>query len=202
MLLFCLLREIVIVMDLIPSGMMNATLESYMIRITSRSKVIYWIIIITVFSSLAILPFIYVDVAVRARGVFEQEESISKNLDVNGEDLHGLYGIIYVKPEEIGQIDVSQKITLSVDALNEKAWGLLEAEIVTISDELLIENSTASFRVICKPAKEFLTLDNGLKAGLKSGMGFTARIIVARKSLFKIIFENSGSLVKQDSTIK
>jgi HlyD family secretion protein len=48
-------------------------LESYFIKITSRSKIIYWIIIGIIISGVAILPFIYVDVSVQARGYFQSE---------------------------------------------------------------------------------------------------------------------------------
>ena len=60
-------------MDLIPFSLTGHCLENYFIKITSRSKVIYWIIILIVISGIAILPFIYVDVSVLARGYFQSE---------------------------------------------------------------------------------------------------------------------------------
>jgi membrane fusion protein, peptide pheromone/bacteriocin exporter len=56
---------------LIPFPFVQNSLESYLFRITVRSKVIYLIIIGFVVLSLASLPFIYVDVSVKARGYFE-----------------------------------------------------------------------------------------------------------------------------------
>ncbi|MFN8211503.1 MAG: hypothetical protein U0T33_11145 [Bacteroidales bacterium] len=52
---------------------MNYTLESYFVKITSRSRIIYMIIIITVVASISILPFLYVDVSVLARGFFQAD---------------------------------------------------------------------------------------------------------------------------------
>ena len=60
-------------MDLIPFSLSGSSLESYIIKISSRSKVIYWIIIITAISGLVILPFIYVDVSIQARGFFQTD---------------------------------------------------------------------------------------------------------------------------------
>ena len=60
-------------MDIIPFSLSNYTLENYLIKITSRSKIIYWIIIGIVVLGIIILPFIYVDVSVQARGYFQSE---------------------------------------------------------------------------------------------------------------------------------
>jgi len=60
-------------MKLIPYSVSTHCLESYFIKITSRSKIIYWIIIGIIVSGIAVLPFIYVDVSVQARGYFQSE---------------------------------------------------------------------------------------------------------------------------------
>jgi multidrug resistance efflux pump len=60
-------------MDIIPFSLSNCTLENYLIKITSRSKVIYWIIIGIVILAIAVLPFIYVDISVQARGFFQSD---------------------------------------------------------------------------------------------------------------------------------
>ena len=60
-------------MDLIPANIANYTLEYYLIKITSRSRIIYWILIGVVVSGIALLPFIYVDVSVQARGYFQAD---------------------------------------------------------------------------------------------------------------------------------
>ena len=60
-------------MELIPSNLADYTLESYIIRISSRSRMIYWTVIILVVGGIAILPFVYVDVSVQTRGYFQSE---------------------------------------------------------------------------------------------------------------------------------
>jgi multidrug resistance efflux pump len=60
-------------MELIPFSISESSLESYLIRITVRSRMIYWIIIGMILISIAILPFIYVDVSVQARGYFQSD---------------------------------------------------------------------------------------------------------------------------------
>lgn len=60
-------------MDIIPFSLTGLCLENYFIKITTRSKIIYWIIIVIVLSGIVILPFVYVDVSVQARGYFQSE---------------------------------------------------------------------------------------------------------------------------------
>jgi multidrug resistance efflux pump len=60
-------------MEIIPSHLSEYTLESYLVKITSRSRIIYWLILVIVISTLSLLPFIYVDVSVQARGFFQSE---------------------------------------------------------------------------------------------------------------------------------
>jgi membrane fusion protein, peptide pheromone/bacteriocin exporter len=60
-------------MELIPFSISEYCLETYLIRITTKSRIIYWIIIVMIFLAIVILPFIYVDVSVQARGYFQSE---------------------------------------------------------------------------------------------------------------------------------
>jgi multidrug resistance efflux pump len=60
-------------MDLIPSTLTDCPLENYLIKISSGSKIIYWIIIGMVIAGIVVLPFINVDVSVQARGFFQSD---------------------------------------------------------------------------------------------------------------------------------
>jgi membrane fusion protein, peptide pheromone/bacteriocin exporter len=59
------------IMDLIPFTISEYSLETYLLTISCRSKIIYWIIIGIIFISIAVLPIIYVDVSIQARGYFQ-----------------------------------------------------------------------------------------------------------------------------------
>jgi membrane fusion protein, peptide pheromone/bacteriocin exporter len=60
-------------MDLIPFSETDQGLESYLATISVRSRIIYYVIILVTIGGIAILPFIYVDVSVQARGYFQTE---------------------------------------------------------------------------------------------------------------------------------
>jgi multidrug resistance efflux pump len=59
--------------DLFPFSTLQNSLESYSIRITTRSKIIYWIIIFAITLTLVLLPLVYVDISVQARGFFQPD---------------------------------------------------------------------------------------------------------------------------------
>ena len=60
-------------MDLIPFSISECSLETYLVNITTRSRIIYWIITGIILIGIAILPFVYVDVSVQARGYFQSD---------------------------------------------------------------------------------------------------------------------------------
>ncbi len=60
-------------MKLISKDLIDKIFESYIGRVTVRSRLIYWVIIIILLAAIISLPLIYVDVAVQARGVFQSE---------------------------------------------------------------------------------------------------------------------------------
>jgi multidrug resistance efflux pump len=103
-----------------------------------------------------------------------------------------LIATCYVKPADIGLIHEKQKVKIQVDAYNFNEWGMLQGEIIDISDDMIIENgSTAYFRVKCKPERTFLSLKNGYKAEIKKGMSLNTRILVIRRSLYHLLFDKA-----------
>jgi len=103
-----------------------------------------------------------------------------------------LVATCFVKPADIGLIHENQKVKIQVDAFNYNEWGMLQGDIIDISDDMIIENgSEAYFRVKCKPEKTFLSLKNGIKAEIKKGMSLNTRIVVIQRSLFNLLFDKA-----------
>jgi membrane fusion protein, peptide pheromone/bacteriocin exporter len=59
--------------QLLPSALTSFTIEVYVNTISTKSKIIYWVVILSIVLFLALLPFIYVDVTVQARGYFQAD---------------------------------------------------------------------------------------------------------------------------------
>ena len=103
-----------------------------------------------------------------------------------------LIATCFVRPADIGFIHEKQKVRIQVDALNYNEWGMLDGEIIDISDDMIIENgSMVYFRVKCKPEKTFLSLKNGYKADIKKGMSLNTRIVVIKRSLYHLLFDKA-----------
>jgi HlyD family secretion protein len=103
-----------------------------------------------------------------------------------------LLATCFVRPDDIGFIHDKQKVKIQVDAFNHNEWGMLQGEIIDISDDMIVENgSVAYFRIKCKPEKTFLSLKNGYKAEIKKGMSVNTRIFVIRRSLYHLLFDKA-----------
>lgn len=114
-----------------------------------------------------------------------------------------LVATCFVKPADIGLIHEKQKVKIQVDAFNFNEWGMLQGDIIDISDDMILENgSVAYFRVKCKPEKTFLSLKNGYKADIKKGMSLSTRIVVIRRSLFHLLFDKADKWFNPYSYVK
>ncbi|MCX6326559.1 MAG: HlyD family efflux transporter periplasmic adaptor subunit [Bacteroidia bacterium] len=103
-----------------------------------------------------------------------------------------LVATCFVKPADIGLIHEKQQVRIQVDAFNYNEWGMLDANIIDISDDMIVENgSTAYFRIKCRPGQTSLSLKNGHTASVKKGMSLNARIVVIRRSLFNLLFDKA-----------
>lgn len=103
-----------------------------------------------------------------------------------------LVATCFVKPADIGLIHEKQQVKIQVDAFNYNEWGMLQGDIIDISDDMIVENgSMAYFRIKCKPDQAFLSLRNGHKAYIKKGMSLNTRIVVIRRSLYNLLFDKA-----------
>lgn len=101
-----------------------------------------------------------------------------------------IVGICYVPPGDIGMIKTGLQVIIQVDALKYTEWGMLNARITDISEDLIVdEGHSAYFRVECKPDKNYLALRDNVVAELKKGMTFNARIVITQRNLFNLLFD-------------
>ncbi len=104
--------------------------------------------------------------------------------------LSDIQAVCFVSPGDIGLVKPGLPVLLQVDALKYTEWGLLKANIIDVSNDLVIEGGqSAYFRIICKPEQSYLSLKNGVKADIIKGMSFNARIVITQRSLFNLMFD-------------
>ncbi len=101
-----------------------------------------------------------------------------------------LIAICYVKPSDIGLIRKGQLVNFQVDAFNYNQWGLISGKVIDISDDIVFsEQGVAIFKVSCVLESDHLKLKNEYKGYLKKGMSFTARFMVAERTLFDLLYD-------------
>jgi HlyD family secretion protein len=79
---------------------------------------------------------------------------------------------------------------MQVDAFNYLDWGSVHGRILDISDDFLLVDGRPAFRVRCAMAEGRLSLKNGVTGRLKKGMTLQGRFLVARRSLFQLLYDN------------
>ena len=118
---------------------------------------------------------------------------------------------VYVSPRDIGLVRVGQAARLQIDAYPYTQWGTLDGTVTGISGDLVGgvdpnaatgngRAAPAAFKVLVRPNADFLTLPNGVRGDLKKGLTLPARFLVARRSVFQLLYEDvSAWLDPQDN---
>ncbi len=98
--------------------------------------------------------------------------------------------VTYISPADIAFITKGQSVTFQVDAYNYNQWGLAEGEVLDVADDLtLISDRESGFLVTCSMKSPTLSISNGQQGTIKKGMTFNARFVIARRSLFQLLYD-------------
>lgn len=101
-----------------------------------------------------------------------------------------LLAVTYISPLDIAFIETGQEVVFQVDAYNYNQWGIARGKVVDIAEDItLLNEREAGFLVTSIMDKPFLTLSSGQEGHVKKGMTFNARFIVARRSLFQLLYD-------------
>lgn len=112
-----------------------------------------------------------------------------------------LLAFCYVKPSDIGLIRIGQQVSFRINAFNYNQWGLLSGKVTDISDDVIwINEGQPVFKVKCSLDKDYLQLKNEYKGLLKKGMNFSAHFIIARRSLFELLYDKVDDWVNPTNT--
>ena len=94
-----------------------------------------------------------------------------------------------VEPKDVGLIKKNQNVKFQLDAFNYNQWGLLEGKVIEIDKNATIKDNQIFFKVKCKLNSKTLALKSGYKTNVSKGMTLTTRYIIARRSLFDLLFD-------------
>ncbi|MET0299166.1 MAG: HlyD family efflux transporter periplasmic adaptor subunit, partial [Flavitalea sp.] len=95
-----------------------------------------------------------------------------------------------VDPSSIGMIRNHQRVTMQIDAFDHTYFGSVNGTVSSIDNDYTIMHQSPVYKVRCTIDKNTLRLKNGYEAKLKKGLTFQARFIVAKRSVFDLLFDN------------
>jgi membrane fusion protein, peptide pheromone/bacteriocin exporter len=98
---------------------------------------------------------------------------------------------VYIPAKNIGMLQSGMPVKIQVDAFNYNEWGMLPGRISGISDDYFLVNNVPVFKVKCSLNTSVLELKNGTPGIIKKGMTLTARFMIARRSLFQLLYQKS-----------
>ncbi|MDN3667941.1 HlyD family efflux transporter periplasmic adaptor subunit [Echinicola jeungdonensis] len=101
-----------------------------------------------------------------------------------------LMAVVHVSPADIAFIKPGQKVLFQVDAYNYNQWGLVEGQVSEISKDLnMVSEREVAFTVICTVPEPKLNLESGIEGEIKRGMTLNSRFIIAKRSLFQLLYD-------------
>jgi len=98
-----------------------------------------------------------------------------------------LLAYCYVRSQDIGLIKKGQVVRFQIDAFNFNQWGSINGKVLEISEDIIVMNNSAFFKVKCGLSRLYLELNNGYKGVIKKGMGFSANFKIADRSLYQLL---------------
>jgi multidrug resistance efflux pump len=102
---------------------------------------------------------------------------------------------VYIPAKKVGMLRNGMPVRIQVDAFNYNEWGMLPGRISRISDDYFIVNSVPVFKVKCSLNTYTLKLKNGTPGTIKKGMTLNARFMIAKRSLFQLLYQKSDDWI-------
>jgi len=113
----------------------------------------------------------------------------------------GMIAETYVLPRDIGLLRVGTKARFQVDAYNYNQWGMVSGRVVSISNDIFMDNAKAPyFKVRCLLEQHQLQLKNGYIGKIKKGMTLRARFFVTRRTLFQLLYDKADDWLNPNVT--
>jgi membrane fusion protein, peptide pheromone/bacteriocin exporter len=93
--------------------------------------------------------------------------------------------------QDIGLLKTGMPVSFQIDAFNYNEWGMIEGSITDIAKDFVIVNERMIFKVRCRLNQTSLQLKNGYTANLKKGLTLRARFMVAKRSLYQLLYDKA-----------
>jgi multidrug resistance efflux pump len=113
----------------------------------------------------------------------------------------GIIAETYVLPRDIGLLTKGTGAKFQVDAYNYNQWGMLKGKVISISNDIFMENGKQPyFKVRCSLDQHQLSLKNGYVGKIRKGMTLQARFFVTRRTLFQLLYDKADDWLNPNVT--
>ncbi len=98
----------------------------------------------------------------------------------------------YLLPKDIGYIHPGMKGRIKVTSLNYNDWGVLEATVTDVFDDISIssDGNSSFYKIYCDLNSDHLTLKNGYKGYIRKGMTANGNFTITRRTLFQLLYDD------------
>lgn len=103
----------------------------------------------------------------------------------------GLIAEVYVMPKDIGLVRKGTPVNVQVDAFNYNEWGLLGGKVISVSNDVFLDNKQPYFKVRCALDHDYLKLKSGYKGMVTKGMTAQVRFHVTRRTLYQLLYDKT-----------
>jgi membrane fusion protein, peptide pheromone/bacteriocin exporter len=101
-----------------------------------------------------------------------------------------LMGECFVTSKDIGMLKTGQKVRFQIEAFDYNYFGMATGQVFSIADDIILIDKTPVFKVMCRLNETSLKLSNGYTGEIKKGMGFRARFITTKRTLWQLLYDN------------
>lgn len=95
---------------------------------------------------------------------------------------------VYVSPRDVGFVQENQNAKVLVDAFPHTEWGILEGRVRQITQDFVQVGQNIAFRALVDLENTTLTAPSGLSVDVRRGMTVSARFLVRRTTLFRLLY--------------
>jgi len=172
------------------------TLEALFAEQNLHRPALYGFLLFLFGGALAALPWIKVDLTVRARAIvvpvaspFEGETAGRGPAAADGVALEA-----FLPERAVKFLRVGQTATLQYEAYPYTEWGSGSGRLTEVASEPVMLGQHALYKVTVHSDVDQLRLNDGRVGRISAGMSATLRCLVNRKSLLQLIYQRSEDL--------
>lgn len=108
----------------------------------------------------------------------------------------------FVTPRDVGLLRIGQDVKFQVDAFDHNYFGTLSGKLMVIDNDFTVAEGRPVFKIRCAFDSLQLNLKNGFTGNLKKGMTVQARFIVARRTLWQLLWDKLDDWLNPVAAIK